>query len=50
MNVLEKVHNKNLQSLNHSSESISSDQNKSIIERARKLHSESAPGIEAQLS
>ena len=43
--MLEKMHNKNLQSLNQSRESIVTEHNISIIENTRKLHSESAPGL-----
>ncbi len=45
MNVLEKMHNKNLQVSNKSREDVITEQNISMIENSRKLNNDSSTGL-----
>jgi uncharacterized protein with von Willebrand factor type A (vWA) domain len=50
MNVLEKMHNKNLQVSNKSREDAITEQNISMIENSRKLNNDSSTGIATLIS
>lgn len=50
MNVLEKMHNKNLQVSNKSREDAITEENISMIENSRKLNNDSSTGIATLIS